>query len=52
MRSPLTVLSGYLEAMEDGSLPPTPARLALMQQEISLVVNTKDALPAIPLDAA
>lgn len=34
LRSPLTVLSGYLEAMEDGSLAPTPTRLALMQQEV------------------
>ncbi len=34
LRTPLTVLSGYLEAMEDGTLAPTPARLALMQQEV------------------
>jgi signal transduction histidine kinase len=34
LRTPLTVLSGYLEAMEDGTLAPTPNRLALMQQEV------------------
>ncbi len=34
LRTPLTVLSGYLEAMEDGTLAPTPTRLALMQQEV------------------
>ncbi len=37
LRSPLTVLSGYLEAMEDGSLAPTPTRLALMQQEVQIL---------------
>lgn len=35
LRTPLTVLAGYLEAMEDGTLAPTPERLALMQQEVS-----------------
>jgi signal transduction histidine kinase len=34
LRTPLTVLSGYLEAMQDGTLAPTPARFELMQQEI------------------
>jgi len=34
LRTPLTVLSGYLEAMEDGTLAPTAARLTLMQQEV------------------
>jgi signal transduction histidine kinase len=35
LRTPLTVLSGYLEAMQDGTLAPTPARFDLMQQEIA-----------------
>lgn len=35
LRTPLTVLSGYLEAMEEGALPPTPERLAIMQQEVN-----------------
>ncbi len=34
LRTPLTVLSGYLEAMQDKTLAPTPARFELMQQEI------------------
>ncbi len=35
LRSPLTVINGYLEAMQDGSLAPTPARLGIIQQEVS-----------------
>ncbi|MCP4428189.1 MAG: HAMP domain-containing protein [Chloroflexi bacterium] len=35
LRTPLTVLSGYLEAMQDGTLAPTPARFNLMRQEIN-----------------
>ena len=35
LRSPLTVLSGYLESMEDGVLQPTPERLAAMHDEVS-----------------
>jgi two-component system sensor histidine kinase BaeS len=34
LRTPLTVLAGYLEAMADGTLPATAARLALMQDEV------------------
>ncbi len=34
LRTPLTVLSGYLEAMAEGTLSPTPERLAMMQQEV------------------
>jgi signal transduction histidine kinase len=37
LRTPLTVLSGYLEAMEDGTLAPTPARLNMMQQEVDVL---------------
>ena len=35
LRSPLTVINGYLEAMQDGSLKPTAARLGIIQQEVS-----------------
>jgi two-component system sensor histidine kinase BaeS len=35
LRSPLTVINGYLEAMQDGSLAPTPTRLGIIQQEVS-----------------
>ena len=34
LRSPLTVLSGYLESMEDGVLQATPERLNAMHQEV------------------
>ena len=34
LRTPLTVLAGYLEAMEEGSLALTPERLQIMQQEV------------------
>ncbi len=37
LRTPLTVLSGYLEAMRDGDLQPTPARLELMDDEVQML---------------
>jgi len=37
LRTPLTVLSGYLEAMEDGVLAPTTARLQMMHQEVDVL---------------
>lgn len=37
LRTPLTVLSGYLEAMEDGTLSATPARLRMMRQETTVL---------------
>jgi len=39
LRTPLTVLSGYLEAMEDGTLSPTAARLQMMQQEVDVLMR-------------
>lgn len=39
LRTPLTVLSGYLEAMADGTLSPTPARLALMHDEVRVLTR-------------
>lgn len=35
--TPLTVLSGYLEVMGDGTLAPTPARLHMMHQEVDVL---------------
>ena len=35
LRSPLTVINGYLEAMQDGTFEPTPARLEIIQQEVN-----------------
>ncbi len=34
LRTPLTVIGGYVESMRDGVLQPTPARLALIYSEI------------------
>jgi len=35
LRSPLTVINGYLEALQDGVLDPTPERIEIIQQEVS-----------------
>jgi len=37
LRSPLTVISGYLEAIEDGSFKPTPTRLDAIKEEVQLL---------------
>jgi signal transduction histidine kinase len=34
LRTPLTVIAGYIESMQDGVLAPTPERLALIYTEI------------------
>jgi signal transduction histidine kinase len=34
LRTPLTVIGGYLESMRDGVLKPTPDRLEMMQTEV------------------
>ena len=49
LRTPLTVLSGYLEAMEDGTLSPTPTRLTLMQQEVKTLQRLVTDLRTISL---
>ena len=49
LRTPLTVLSGYLEAMEDGTLSPTPTRLGLMQQEVKTLQRLVTDLRTISL---
>ena len=35
LRNPLTVINGYLEALQDGSLSPTPERLETIQGEVN-----------------
>lgn len=35
LRSPLTVINGYLEALQDGVLEPTTERIEIIQQEVS-----------------
>ena len=39
LRTPLTVISGYIESMRDGVLKPTPQRLALIYVEIERLQN-------------
>jgi len=49
LRTPLTVLSGYLEAMEDGTLSPTPARLQMMHQEVYTLKRLVEDLRTLSL---
>jgi len=52
LRTPLTVLSGYLEAMEDGTLSPTPARLQMMHQEVYTLKRLVEDLRTLSLAEA
>jgi signal transduction histidine kinase len=49
LRTPLTVLGGYLEAMEEGTLKPTPRRLAAMQQEVAGLTRLVEDLRILSL---
>ncbi len=49
LRTPLTVLAGYLEAMEEGTLRPTPERLAMMQQEVAGLTRLVEDLRVLSL---
>jgi len=44
LRSPLTVIAGYVESMQDGVLAPTPERLALIYAEIERLQSLVDDL--------
>ena len=39
LRTPLTVIGGYVESMREGVLPPTPERLTLIYNEIERLQN-------------
>ena len=39
LRTPLTVIAGYIESMRDGVLQPTPQRLTLIYGEIERLQN-------------
>jgi signal transduction histidine kinase len=39
LRTPLTVISGYIESMQDGVFKPTPQRLSLIYSEIERLQN-------------
>ena len=49
LRTPLTVLAGYLEAMEEGTLAPTPQRLGMMQQEVAGLTRLVEDLRVLSL---
>lgn len=49
LRTPLTVLAGYLEAMQDGTLAPTPQRIAMMQQEVAGLTRLVEDLRTLSL---
>ena len=49
LRTPLTVIAGYLEALRDKVLTPTPARLAAMYDETRLLLRLVDDLHTLSL---
>lgn len=53
LRTPLTNVRGYLEALNDGVLPPDPATLSLLQKEtLRLADLVEDVLALARADAA
>lgn len=53
LRTPLTNIKGYLEAIADGVVPPSPATLALLQEEtLRLERLVEDILKLARADAA
>jgi signal transduction histidine kinase len=49
LRTPLTVISGYLEAMRDEALRPTPARFAAMHDETQVLLRLVEDLHTLSL---
>jgi signal transduction histidine kinase len=49
LRTPLTVISGYLEALRDGTLEPTQERFDVMNQETALLRRLVDDLRLLSL---
>ena len=52
LRTPLTVISGYIESMQDGVLKPTPERLAIIYSEIELLEKLVEDLRMLSLAEA
>ncbi len=52
LRNPLTVIGGYIEAMQAGDLAPTPARLAAVHHEIQHLEEIVDDLRSLSLAEA
>jgi signal transduction histidine kinase len=49
LRTPLTVIAGYLEALRDQVLRPTPERFAMMHDETQLLLHLADDLHTLSL---
>lgn len=49
LRNPLTVISGYLESLQDGKLKPTPERFATMQMEVQHLQHLVEDLRLLSL---
>ena len=49
LRTPLTVLAGYLEALRDETLRPTPARLTAMHDETQVLLHLVEDLHTLSL---
>ncbi|MCB9460580.1 MAG: HAMP domain-containing protein [Anaerolineaceae bacterium] len=49
LRTPLHVMSGYIEAMRDGALPPTPERFDAMNNEANLLKRLVEDLRTLSL---
>jgi len=49
LRTPLTVIAGYLEALRDQVLKPTPERFAMMHDETQLLLRLADDLHTLSL---
>jgi signal transduction histidine kinase len=49
LRTPLTVISGYIESMRGGDLKPTPERFALIYSEIERIQNLVGDLRTLSL---
>jgi signal transduction histidine kinase len=49
LRTPLMVISGYLEALRDGTLPPTQERFEAMNQEATLLKRLIEDLRTLSL---
>lgn len=52
LRTPLLVISGYIEAIQDGTLKPTPERLAAMNKEATLLKRLIEDLRTLSLSDA
>ena len=49
LRNPLTVISGYLESLQDGKLKPTPERFQIMQAEVQHLQHLVEDLRTLSL---